>query len=497
MLKVIDNPHAAAAELATRRQARRGLLAFTRYTMPDYETNWHHAVIASALDDLYSGVIRFLLIKMPPRHGKSELASRRFPAYVLGRNPNSRIIATSYSASSASRFNRDVQRILDDPSYSALFPETGLNSSNVRTQSGQALRNNSIFEPINPLKDFHDALYSGFYLSSGIGGNIIGTGFDLGILDDGIKSREMADSDTQRRKLWEWYISTFYTRAEKNARVLIIGTQWHHDDIIGKTEAAILSGETPNARIINLPAIAEAMSNPYDPREIGAALWPEKFDITELEQIRRAIGSYEFTAQYLGTPTPRDGGMFKREWFKVITADSLNPAELSSARSWDLAASESKGDYTAGALVSRNTDGNWFIRHMARRQGSPQSIAELIRHTANTDGKNVIIGMEQEGGASGKTVIDMYRRTILAGFTFSAHRATGSKEARAYPLSVEAEAGNVFIVQGDWNNAFFDEIETFPNGRNDDQVDSAADAFEMLNDLQRRNIISMENPFYR
>jgi len=166
------------------------------------------------------------MVFMPPRHGKSELVSRRFPAFALGRDPNTRIIACSYGATLAARLNRDIQRIIDTPGYLSLFPSTRLYGENVRTRAqGTYLRNSDIFEIVG---------HAGFCASAGVGGAITGMGFDIGIIDDPIKNQEEAESITYRNMVWEWYGSTFYTRAEKDAIILLTMTRWHQDDLAGR-----------------------------------------------------------------------------------------------------------------------------------------------------------------------------------------------------------------------------------------------------------------------
>lgn len=182
-----------------------------------------------------------------------------------------------------------------------------------------------------------------------------------------------------------------------------------------------------------------------------------------------------------GDWTARMGGSkFKREWFIVVDEA---PAGLSWLRYWDLAATEPKPgkdpDWTAGACVARK-DGVWYIRDMRHVQARPQGVEALIRQTAELDGRGVLIRMEQEPGASGKSMIDHYARQVLVGFAFSGAPATGSKEVRANPISSAAEAGNVRLVRGPWINAFLDEAEAFPNGAHDDMIDAVSGAFSEL-----------------
>ena len=169
---------AAAQELLRRRQARKSIEHFTTFTKPDYQVNWHHRVLCQYLDRFVAGEIPRLMIFMPPRFGKSELVSRRLPAYILGRNLNAQIIACSYSADLASRMNRDVQRIIDNEAYHKLYPDTRLFGKNVRTIGDSSwLRNSDIFEVVGA---------KGVYRSAGIGGGIVGLGFEYGLLDDPI-----------------------------------------------------------------------------------------------------------------------------------------------------------------------------------------------------------------------------------------------------------------------------------------------------------------------
>src|SRR6478609_7190335 len=206
--------------------ARRRFLDFQTYVNPRYEVNWHHALLAERLDAFVKGECRRLMVFMPPRHGKSESCSRNLPAYILGCNPDAHIIACSYGSDLASTLNRDVQSIIDSPAYKELFPDTTLYGANVRTVSGNTyLRNSDVFEVVN---------HKGKYLSAGVGGAITGQGFHYGIIDDPIKNQEEADSVTYREKLWRWYSSTFSTRQEKNACILLIVTRWHEDDLAGR-----------------------------------------------------------------------------------------------------------------------------------------------------------------------------------------------------------------------------------------------------------------------
>jgi len=211
-----DRRKEAAQELLRRRAARSNLLDFTRYTFPEYKAGWFHRKLASTLDkfldDCVNGRSPRLMVMAPPRHGKSEQVSRRLPAYAFGRHPDLKIISCSYSSDLSSLMNRDVQRIIDSPEYRMLFPGTALSGENVRTISVNYLRNSDIFEIVG---------HGGMYRSCGVGGGITGIGGNLLSIDDPVKDAQQAYSETYRQAAWEWYQTTFKTRAEKGAGILL------------------------------------------------------------------------------------------------------------------------------------------------------------------------------------------------------------------------------------------------------------------------------------
>lgn len=207
-----QNQQMAAAEILKRRKSRRGLLAFTEYTMPAYRTNWHHKLLADQLDRVASGEVKRLMVCMPPRHGKSELVSMRFPAYMLGKNPNLRVMGCSYAATLSTDNSRKIQRIIDSDQYRVLFPDTKLSGKAVVTNTlGKYKRTGDEFEIID---------HTGGYLAAGVGGGIAGKGFDLGLCDDPLKNREEADSAVIRDKVWDWWQNDFLTRQSREFHAL-------------------------------------------------------------------------------------------------------------------------------------------------------------------------------------------------------------------------------------------------------------------------------------
>tara|TARA_Y100000310_G_C20618424_1_gene781918 strand:+ start:210 stop:1460 length:1251 start_codon:yes stop_codon:yes gene_type:complete len=197
--------------------------------------------------------------------------------------------------------------------------------------------------------------------------------------------------------------------------------------------------------------------------------------LSELDPItRRQLLDGDWSAR-------RSGGIFAREWFEIVAAA---PAQARRVRYWDLAATEvgqgTDPDWTAGAEMSVTSDGVYYLEDVLRRRATPRAVEALVKQTAEVDGTSVPIVMEEEPGASGKSLVDYYRRKVIPGFNFHGRRQTGSKEVRAAPLSSQAEAGNVKLVRGPWVGDFLDEAELFPEGEHDDMVDAASGAFAEL-----------------
>jgi hypothetical protein len=279
-------------------KAKRSFIDFIKFTKPDYQTNWHHELLANYLQQFAEGKIKKMLVFMPPQHGKSEQVSRRLPAYLLGKNPKLKIIGCSYSSDLATSFNRDVQRIIDDEQYAKVFPDTALNGSNVRTSSkGSYLRNADIFEVVE---------HKGFYKSVGVSGSLTGTPADIGIIDDPVKDAVEADSITYRARAWDWFTNVFLTRMHNDSQILVTQTRWHEDDLSGR----ILSKMNKNNDwvVLSLPAIkGNAPTVKEDKRKEGEALWASKHSLERLLEIKDS-NPKAFHSLYQQDPQPFEGG---------------------------------------------------------------------------------------------------------------------------------------------------------------------------------------------
>lgn len=301
--------HAKRVREKTRGKASTDFLAFTQHTKPDYLCGWFHEELHEALDWFVEEVALKrsprLLIAAPPRHGKSEAASRRFPAYALGRYPWLEIILWSYAADLAKDMNEDVQGIMDSPEYQEVF-DTRIPAAG----TGKGKRSRGETHVLNG---------EGKIRAAGVGGGVTGKGAHILLIDDPFKDDEDSGSQAQRDKVWNRYTSTAYTRLAPGGGVLVIQTCWHEDDLAGRlqkaTKAAIETNDedADRFRVIKFPAIAE---NDEPHRKKGEALHPERYGIKALRKIKTTLGSYFWSALYQQSPSPADGDIFKSHWWR-------------------------------------------------------------------------------------------------------------------------------------------------------------------------------------
>ena len=455
-------------------------MEFTRYTFPQYRTNWHHDILCSHLDRFVSGEIKRLMVFMPPRHGKSELVSRRLPAYLLGKNPDANIIACSYSADLASRMNRDVQRIIDTPEYHSVFPETTLYGGNVRTDIiGRPLRNSDLFEVVG---------HKGMYRGAGMGGGITGMGANYAIIDDPIKNAEEADSEVYRESQWEWYTTTFLTRLEQGAGLLVTLTRWHEDDIAGRLLK--LAKDDPKAdqwTVVRFPAIADGTGYPEDEREEGEPLWEWKRTLDELGKIKAALGSYRFSALFQQAPSPAEGGTIKREWLTSHYYTVLPKSFQRVMQSWDCAfKGTEESDYVVGQVWGKDGADYYLLDQVRARMDFPSTVAAITSLSAKwPQAREKCV----EDKANGPAVIDTLRKKLSG---LIAVNPEGGKEARASAVSPLLEAGNVHLPDpslASWVHDFVEECAAFPKGANDDQVDAMSQALLRMSKGQSLNVV--------
>jgi predicted phage terminase large subunit-like protein len=438
---------------------------FVTKVRPGYKWYWHCGVLADVLQQVADDERDRVMVFMPPRHGKSELVSRLFPAYYLQRYRDRLVGLASYAATLAFTLSRNAR---------------------------EYYRGSAGLSEYAKAVNLWETGRGGGMWATGVGGPATGMGFHLGIIDDPVKNAEEAQSETIQLRNEDWYESVFGTRPEPGAAIVVIQTRWHEKDLSGYLLTREHTEKPECWHIVDFPAILEddplelppSCTLEPDPRDMGAPLCPERYPLEKLEQFR-ARSEYWFGALYQQRPRPREGGMFKRAWF--LPAEDHAPARFDQVvRFWDKAATEGGGDYTVGAKLGRANGKVWLLDVVRDRLDSGKR-DQLILATAERDGENVIQVAEQEPGASGKDAAIAFKR-MLRGFVAHTDRSDKKKELRADGMASGASIGDVRMLKADWNEVFLDELTAFPMGAHDDQVDAAAGAY---NRLTRQDAISV------
>lgn len=333
--------------------ARKDLIDFCIFTDKRYEPNWHHELIAEKLEKVAKGEIKRLMIFMPPRHGKSQLATINFPAWYLGQNKDKEIITASYSSDLAQEFGEKTRNLVNSQEYKFLF-DTRLK------EDSQA-------------KDKWRTQEGGSYLSVGVGGSLTGRGANIILIDDPFKNREEAESEVIRNKVWNWYTSTAYTRLEKDGAIIVIMTRWHLDDLAGR----LLKQEHEGWEVLNLPAIA---IQDEENRKIGEPLWPWKYNLEALEKIKTTIGVRDWLALYQQNPVAVENQEFKEIYFRYFEEEEIKNKLFHYTITVDLAISKNEGsDRTAIVVVGKEPDNpNWYIVDIKVGRFDPLETIDMI-----------------------------------------------------------------------------------------------------------------------
>lgn len=357
-------------------RARGDLIAYSKVTMPDlsnrqnayasrYKDAKHHRALAVALEKLEKGERGWLnlIITMPPRHGKSEQASKRFPCWFIGRDPYRQVIFGTYNEDLAGDTGREIREIMRSPQHRLVFPDMALAKG---SQSADRIK----------------TTFGGGVLLAGRGGSVTGRGADLLIVDDPIKGREEAESRAIRKKLWEWYQDDLCTRLlDEMGRKVIIMTRWHEDDLVGRlidpSNPCYIEKEAAKWRILHLPALAEE-DDPLG-RAPGEPLWPEKFGREYLEALREA-NPRGFVSLYQGKPTLEDGDEFKAEWLYEYRSMNELPKELKFYGASDHAVStKESADRTCMGVAGVDDSGTiWILPDVAWRKMPPDETVEAM-----------------------------------------------------------------------------------------------------------------------
>lgn len=411
---------------------------------------------------MVEGKIRFLEIEAPPRHSKSIHVSQLFPAYVVGKNKNNDVIVSSYSGDLATDHGRETRNLINSEEYGLLF-ETKLAIDS--SAKGKWNTNGR-----------------GAYNAVGVGGSTTGKGADYFVIDDPFKDRKEADSELIRDERWKWLRSVARTRLSPKGAMIIMHTRWHEDDIIGRltdgegTKEPWIDyfdyiksglGEAKWVRL-TLRAIAEE-DEPY--RAKGEVLWPERYPLSELEDIKRSLGPYEWSALYQQIPVDEASREFKQKWFKPATYEDLKSLNTRQFATIDTALRDKEGsDYTgvSRCWVAENND--WYLNSRRYRLNS-RGIIDLI-FTLHDEGCEQI-GVEE--GAFTYAVgpflkEEMEKRGVFPRVVPLKHHGT-MKEIRIRGLIPRFSVGKIYLIE---SPDLEKEALAFPKGAYDDALDSAA-----------------------
>ena len=446
---------------AFRRDAREQFPVFLNYTQPSYDRQWFHELIATKCQQLLQGNLGHskLMFFLPPQHGKSEIVSRKFPAWALGDNPRLKIVGTSYSADLAQQFSRSIQRTIDSTEYAEVFPNTFLNSKNVAGEARKGyLRNVDVFETVG---------YGGFYKAVGVGGSLTGTPVDLGIIDDPVKDALEAGSETYRNRVWEWYTDVFLTRLHNDSKQILIMTRWHADDLAGR----LLDREGDTWEVVSIPAIREDKDNPDDPREIGEALWEAKHSRERLLEVEQR-SPRTFAALYQQRPTINGGNIIKRDWFGHVSMAEFKRMHHGEPVVFflDTAYTSKTENDPTGIIATCKIGGEMYILHGEKVLLKFPDLILFIPEYARAHGYTAASSIRIEPKANGISVVDQLKEQTGLNVV-KTPSPTDDKETRLNAASPSVESGRVILVDGAWNEAFIDEVCGFPAKPHDEYVD--------------------------
>jgi predicted phage terminase large subunit-like protein len=430
-----------------RRLAKTSLISFTEYTYSRYEAADIHRQIAEQLERVERGETDRLMLLVPPRHGKSELASRRFPAWYLGRHPERQFISASASVMLAEDFGRDVRNLIASQEYAQVF-DTRL------AEDSQA-------------KGRWMTSEGGSYYACGVGSALMGRGAHIFLIDDPFGSMAEARSDIERKAVHSWYQGTVYNRLEKNGAIVLINHRMHHNDLSGRLLAQQAAGGD-RWEVVELKAVSPS----------GEALWPEKFDAYALERIKRNTSAQDWSALYQQEPTPDEGSFFKEAWVRPVFE---LPEHMNYYGASDLAVTADGGDYTVHGVIGIDVKNRLFLVDLWRKQASSGEWVEAYC--------DLVLKWKPQFWAHERT-------SIISGVgPFLAQRAgerkawtatemfptRGDKGVRCQSIRGRMELSGLYVpADASWLPDLKIELTQFPFGTHDDQCDMLGLAGQLL-----------------
>jgi len=419
----------------------------------------HHEAICNKLMEVYEGKCSRLVINLPPRGSKTEIAVKMFIAWCMGKAPDSEFIHVCYSGVLAIDNSAEILDMLRSDEYKEIFPAVHLKEDSQSKQDWKTKEGGRMY-------------------ATGTGGTITGIGagkrregFGGAIICDDLHKADEANSDIMRKNVLDWYSNTLQSRVNSpTTPIIIIMQRLHEEDIAG----FLLDGRNGEEwEHLCIKAITDE----------GESFWEEQFPIARLRKMEETQ-PYMFAGQYQQQPTPDGGGMIQPDKIQII--DQLPNENVQWWRAWDLAATVN-GDFTVGAKMGRLKDGRFVIADISRSRVGPDDRDAVILSTAELDGVATKISIPQDPGQAGKTQV-VYLTRMLAGYVVKATPESGSKIVRADPFAAQVNAGNVMMLRANWNQALVDELKLFPVAKHDDCVDACSRAFKELLTPQLLNI---------
>lgn len=466
----------AAAELLRRRRARNSFSEYNSFVNPNYKTSLFSETVCATIDlflaQVQAGTRPILVLAAPPQHGKSELVSRKLPAYIMGRFPNWKIGAASYADDLVQSFAKDVRRTLISDEHLKLFPVT------------QKLDKYHV----NRTDEFNNPNGNGGYIGRGVGAGFTGRPLDIGICDDVIKNQQEALSETTKKSHWDWYQTVFTTRMSECSGQIIMATQWAEDDLIGRITTHF-KGD-PRLTVLKFPAINSQTEVGYNHSLPEGALVPQLHSLTKLKETKKLLSDYWWSAIYQQSPRNLDGNVFKGSFVKWYLTKDL-PAKFDKViQSWDCTFKDTDGtDYVVGTTWGKKGADSYLLDIHRERMSFTKTVAAVIAMRQKWPQTSEILIEEKANGAA---VIEVLKKNVPG---IIAIVPTESKLARAHAVTSYWEAGNVYLPRPEiapWVEVYFSELVSFPNSANDDQVDSTTQALRRLYPLNGMLVVSQE-----
>lgn len=457
--------------------AMNSLINFAQLIDKKYKPNWHHEEIANAIERAYdkvkAGGRARIILELPPRHGKSRLATEITPAWLLAKDPAMPIIVSAHTAQLAERFGLRSKMIMTSEEYEQLFPH-------IRLRKDSKAKANWMTNK------------GGQYIGVGVGGSITGQGAVFAIVDDPIKNREEAESGVYREKIWDWFTSTLYTRLEGPGAVIVIMTRWHTDDLVGRLLAKQREDEEAGKEhydqweVIRFPAIAEE-DEKY--RKVGEPLWKDKFSVEDLEVIKN-LNLYDWHSLYQQNPIHSATQEFRQEMFKTYKPEDIKDIYLAHYTFVDPAISVKQGaDNSVVLTIGKEVYGpRWFrIREDAGRF-SPDKLVDLIFQHQEEYKSNVFIETIAFQEALKYSVLEEQRKREKY-FVINELKPRGSKELRIRGLLPLYTNGVIYHLPTDYE--YERELVEFPRGKHDDRADAMSFGLVAVKNTQKRNKVKV------